>query len=116
MSCGSSHTVPIGTIFRKSFLTKGSSGLRVDADATPMVVNLQLNGADASGITPTITQAQDNASMNITGKYNIEVDTSALNHGDNLSLLISSTIEGVVRDCVMHLNIQDSKDGPQLCC
>lgn len=101
--------VDLGATWYESFETK-RNGARVDADATPTVTDVQVNGAHSAALTAAavIAQAQDVTPANITGLYNLSLDLSSLADGDMVEVSISATINTKVREDLLKAVVRDS--------
>ena len=92
-----SRDIAQGTVAVLPFSTRTSQGVLVDADATPTITNIQVNGADQNIAGATIAQQQDSVPANITGRYAASVPTTTLSANDQVEVHISATIDGVAR-------------------
>lgn len=113
-----SKTIPSGVSAIMPFFTKNSAGQMVDADSLPTVVNVSINGVDADESSVTISQVQDNTPANITGYYQATADNSptGLNttYGDQVSVLVTATIGGVITNAVVCYTIADASSAPSI--
>jgi hypothetical protein len=95
--------VQLGTDGIATFETLSyENGTRVNADTTPTVEFVHVNGVINSAIVPTITQMQDSTPANITGYYKLVFSTGTLSTQDDVHIAVSATIDGVVTKKVFH--------------
>lgn len=96
-----SQLVPFGkATFIIPLLTKDSGGALVNPDATPTVLNVQKNGADADEGAVSVTQSQDDTPANITGNYQVSCDLSSggLNAvvNDQFVITVQAVVSGTI--------------------
>ena len=120
MSCGSQSVFQIGGSACFPISTKDVNGAAVDADATPVITFLTLNGVGVdetnAAYNITLTQVQDDTPAAVTGEYQLCFDPSAFNAGDILEFGVNATIGGVTLSTTKSALIKDDvNERPTLC-
>jgi len=97
-----------------------TGGSRVDADATPVVNGMFVNGTAVDPSTAayalSIAQEQNQTPAAITGLYDLQFDTSAFARGDTITFDVQCQIGGVtvnaLKDAII---IDDPTARPAIC-
>lgn len=107
------RTISQGNQVTFTVITRNALKDRVDADALPSVVNVQVDGVDQN-LTTNVTQAQDGTPAPLVGEYHVQVDTSGLVDGNDVSVLVSAAIGGDVQEVLLGATVISTSGGPSI--
>lgn len=120
MSCGSQSIFQIGGTGCWPLSVKDVDGNPVNADSTPVVNYMTVNGVGVDPTTTayalTLTQVQDDTPAAVVGEYQVCLDPSAFNAGDIINVGVGATINGVTLTTVKDALIKDdANERPSIC-
>ena len=120
MSCPTQSVFQVGGIACFPITVKDENGAPVDADATPTVNWMTLNGVGVDETTAAyaivLTQVQDDTPAAVTGQYQLCFDPSQFAPGDILQFGVSATVNGVTLNTVKDALIKDDPNTrPTIC-